>query len=217
MPTPTQFKAFKKHYLKATTSTAQETNVARGNNHKVSSGNRKIDVDQNGESSKRQRKGTQICSTPGCGKVVRCRGHCKEHDPKGSYSTCKHTGCKNYTYKGEYCEKHHPNTLRCAKVGCNSVAQGGKYCYKHDPTRQKCKASDCKNKVNARFLCKKHDPTYHKCKKDNCKNQAQARGYCRKHDPNIGVCKEADCSAIQYSRRGRCKKHDDMYGGKKKG
>ena len=235
MPTPIPAEVFQqKHYIKATTSTAQGTNVARDDDRKVSSGNRKIDVDQNGEESKRQRKVREtipkrslfdpnlvatssaissssdnhkvsadrkvvkknkkaklICTTPGCGKQVQARGHCREHDPHGK-ATCKHTGCKNYVYKGKYCKTHDPNTSKCAKVGCNSIAQGGKYCYTHEPSRQKCKVPDCTNKVNAKFLCKKHDPTYRNCKEANCNNQVYARGRCKKHDHQMYGQKKED-------------------------
>ena len=157
----------------------------------------------------------KICPTPGCGKTVQIRGHCRAHDPQGK-STCNHTGCKNYSYTAGFCRRH-TDTPKCAEEGCNNKAYCRHYCQRHggNPKRQTCKVPICSNKVVAGGHCKRHIPE-HRCKEPGCHNQMQARGYCRKHDPSYGKnCKEANCNSILYAR-GRCKKHDDLYGGKRK-
>ncbi|ETW06061.1 hypothetical protein H310_03657 [Aphanomyces invadans] len=93
----------------------------------------------------------KLCSTEGCGRVVRSRGYCKKH---GGGKPCMMEGCRKEAQNGSFC-----------------IGHGGGKC---------CKVDDCANAAQSQGLCKAHGGGA-RCKHYGCKKSSQGGGFCRAH------------------------------------
>ncbi|RHY21025.1 hypothetical protein DYB36_011264 [Aphanomyces astaci] len=93
----------------------------------------------------------KVCSTEGCGRVVRSRGYCKKH---GGGKPCMMEGCHKEAQNGSFC-----------------IGHGGGKC---------CKVNACANAAQSQGLCKAHGGGA-RCKQSGCEKSSQGGGFCRAH------------------------------------